>query len=1411
MKATRVKTEQNGLIKLSSSDVKNSSRTKSQVIEFKSNQKRLVAYKNATSKECKVQFFDQDSLNLLNLKSKLRTKTPLSENEVAKIVGQSVIDFCGNNAIVFADNRETIARSKRSIDRKRYRGQTQTQFVSFGPNNFNGKDDAKNGVAEALSQPELSRATVSGTNGMGQAQSQSSVSDCEECYGQSVRGSHGGYSQENPAPQTLQIASMDGQHSKPLPGTNRQGGNTQFPPSGEQYPGGKLNADQPTRTDPYYTNEKHPSSPVGHSGVNPNSGIGLQANTQIPSGQSGPAAFPSNEPIDRSSGTSNQRLGLNAFPSNGQIPYEQRPGAINPSGVYSNPRNPYDNSQQVGRNTYPSSANSPGFTYPVNVVPNTQQASFPSGSGFPGFPSGSSHGIIAPHVSTMENVNFKYPHNSYQQNIPNGNTVDQPQYQPWSNQQTGQPFIGDGSYPPQNPPSKITYPSFLNSMVGQNTNQYSFLPSLCSFVYQTCLNALANIKESNGYFTPNNYPHTSSYTGLGKYSGTSDHRNLAAPNRSPQGTLDGETAGTPQFGFAQPRNNALSPDLSGNVGSGGQQPNFMQTAFNPNLGQTGGINIPYPSSIGNSGYGNQPPIYNGPSQNSIGTVGSGVQQPGTGLNPNSWQGGTNVRYPSSGSSVQQPNFQQPGSGLNPNLGPIGTNVQYPNSYGNIGTQEPGANALYPNSFGNFATGNQQPNYNVPSSNSTGNAGPGIQQPGNGLNPNLGQPGANIPYPGSFGSFGTGNQQPESELNPNLRQPGTNVNYPSSYGNFATGNQQPNYNVPSSSSTGNAGPGIQQPGSGLNPNLGQLGTNIPYPGSFGSFGTDNQQPNYNGPPSGATGNVGPGIQQPGSLLNTNLGQPGANAPYPSSYGNRQPYYSGPGSPGNFGTAGQQPNQRQPTSSGSFPSSVNVNPGDSVLSVGQQQYGAGTQKEPTGSHPPQNGGADVSSGGGGQVTSVDAEGGEAQSLTSVNVDGIETSAAASSQGKSKSGGMTQTQVSGTYSGTGTFSAQAQTSDSDKGAQSNIASNANGTTSAAQGRAGKGRAQSQIHYDLESGVALGEAQSVGADYATNTQLQAGIKGGIADAQSSGAGGTSSQAQIGFLPHDSDGTEQKSLFKGGGTASAQGGARKGQSQSQLSGSYRYGISYNGAAQASSGDKVQGLPKLTVDGAKAKIDRLAGTTVRNEIAATSTPPTPAAPLPEVDDDTEEYDEEYEEDDDEKEAKVGTTSAPTPAQTQNVFLNLEDEQQAHVVRDSDDQQEAGQVLDAGQLIPGTDGTRVPNGLRARVASAAGDRTEAKATPGGQAQTQTVLLTPGGGGLTVVDKSKLRAMTAKESYVAAKGFHTDLNGETGRKYRPVDDNVQYFTKSSTCGYFSFSCNYIDGAKAGAKICKPNPPPLPCKRN
>ncbi|XP_022180665.1 uncharacterized protein LOC111040907 [Myzus persicae] len=1554
--------------------------------EFFDKEKKIVAHKNVMTKECVLTLVDYQA-NIIHFKNNYDQNMELTEDEMVEIIGENLRNFCKDKIIILNNfDNKRFSRSKRSTDKKRYQGQTQTQFVSFGSKTSN--QEAKNGLAEALSQPDLSRATVSGLNGMGQAQSQSSFSDCDDCSGQDYRAhsTHVDNSHTGHFPSLRPISSVpQNQNSRPYSesNTNRQSPGSQneesqrghsindqypdtYPGSGinnllpanqvhgygvrpsvnGQYPGSGTNNKLPGNQDQGYgvspsivgqnpgsgTNNKIPGNQDQGYGTNPSidgqypgSGInnklpgnqdqgygirpsidgqyqGSRTNNKIPGNQDqGYGITPSIDGQYQGSRTNNkvpgnQDQGYGISPSivgqypdtgtnnnlsgnqergYGNVPslYGQYPGKNEGSGSNNNTelgkidsghthssasdqnRNLVNanspeskkvvNNNVVNPNTYsinPSPFNPSSWSYPNKITnnnPNVDQQIYLDGSGFPNVPPGPGHEILTPHyipnsewispsynpqvptTTSIEHQNkpSNYPSNlipNYQQNFPNvlGQLTPNKPISSDRNSQNEQKIKNDAAG------TILTgYPLSSNIHGGQDYTQLN-LPSLCNFLYQTCLNALSNNKRLN------------------EFQITSSQNNEKNPNEVKQADIT-QQQGYPLYG-GQNNQNQIQPSSSqplytiGSGGTGVQQPGYVQSGGNlnqmqPNYGQPQGTSDFGGSGIQQSGYvppgGNVnqiQPNYGQP-QNTLGFGGPGYNPSGGNINqiqPSYGQPQGTLGSSSTGThqpgyvqslgnvNQMQPNFGQPqgafGTGGSvfqpPGYTPLAGNInqmqpnygrpQGPLDLGGSGFQQPG----YVPSGGNV--NQMQPNYGK-SQGTLGSAGAGVQQPGyapSGGNANQIQPTYGKPQ-GTLGSGESGFQQPgynPSSGNINQMQP--SYGQPQGIlGSGESGFRQPGYN-PSDGNINQMQPSYGQPQG----TLGSRESDFQRPGYVPSGGNVNQmQPSY-GKPQGTLGSGEAGVQQPG-YNSSRLPQS-----YPESYGDNS--FRGPS---------LRPGSEM----------ENINPSPNPIIGGQF-------------------GTDISSGG--SVTPIDTEGGDAQSMTNVDVDGHETRASASAQGKSKTG-MSQTQVSGSYLGTGTFSAQAQTSDSDKGAQSQIVSNTNGTTSSAQGKGGKGQAQSQVLYNADNGIALGEAQSSGINYGTNTQLQAGIKGGVADAQSTGPGSTSSQAQIGFLPHESNNsTNQKSLFKGGGATSAQAGSYSGQSQSQLFGSYKHGISYNGAAQASTGKKLQNLPKLNLADAKLKIGQLEGSNIeiknqtdalqnlksvpnliqsqnkseisnvdyqkQQNISSTQTPsilPQESSKNVDVYPEYEDNDE-YDEDSDEivNTKSVETKKETIPKQEQNIILKLDDKHDAQITRDSDSQLKSGQVLDAGQVIPGTNGTKIPNGFRGIVASVAGDHTEAKAIPGGQAQTQTVFLTPGIGSLTVVDKTKLRAQLNKESYVSPTNkFQTEINGGIG-KYKPYEKNVQYFTKSSTCGYFSFSCNYVNG-KDGAKICKPNPPPFPCQ--
>lgn len=109
-----------------------------------------------------------------------------------------------------------------------------------------------------------------------------------------------------------------------------------------------------------------------------------------------------------------------------------------------------------------------------------------------------------------------------------------------------------------------------------------------------------------------------------------------------------------------------------------------------------------------------------------------------------------------------------------------------------------------------------------------------------------------------------------------------------------------------------------------------------------------------------------------------------------------------------------------------------------------------------------------------------------------------------------------------------------------------------SSSQGAGGAGKSQAQVEINSKTGGTSATSQSGGIQHLSQSEVQANEKGGLADAQGSGPGQTSSQAQIGFRPQNENGEEQTNVFNGGGQASSQSGAHSGQSQSQIHGNFK-------------------------------------------------------------------------------------------------------------------------------------------------------------------------------------------------------------------------------------------------------------------
>ncbi|XP_076763530.1 uncharacterized protein LOC143430934 [Xylocopa sonorina] len=526
---------------------------------------------------------------------------------------------------------------------------------------------------------------------------------------------------------------------------------------------------------------------------------------------------------------------------------------------------------------------------------------------------------------------------------------------------------------------------------------------------------------------------------------------------------------------------------------------------------------------------------------------------------------------------------------------------------------------------------------------------------------------------------------------------------------------------------------------------------------------------------------------------------------------------------------------------------------------------------------------------------------QASSSVKQTDLGTQASASAQGKFGQG-TAQSQVTGTYSGSGSFSAQAGSTDDNKSAQTEVNGGKEGAASNAQGVGGYGKSQAQVQLNSESGATTTDAQSNGWNHGTNSQVQASSKGGMADAQANGEGSTSSQAQIGFQPYlqtDEKIEKHSRPFRGGGTASAQSGTYAGQSQSQLEGSFQYGITYTGAAQAGSGSgaaasrrpfnfnltdgelfkpfKPSYIPQITQKNSSGVLNTSSNTDYESDtqdklqqglqVSSSSrkrvvTKPTDensqnigsrstqTGEKTEMDDRVYDYEEEYDDEYDttaeqtlmnSKISKVyATDQNNSNYQTQTIHVATGNQYDVHVKQDTNTAQ-VGDVLQPGQSLSGY---TIPYGFRGRVTSVAGDETIAHGN--GKSQSQTVSLVSKEPSINYGNKSPaLEVKSLKtnhdrliESHILSKerqkinssqnqktsmeslkptanvpmkpSYYTVTNSVAGKidgRNSPRKYEHRYYTKSSTCGYFTFSCNVVYGSNGRTKICKPKLPTHP----
>jgi hypothetical protein len=537
--------------------------------------------------------------------------------------------------------------------------------------------------------------------------------------------------------------------------------------------------------------------------------------------------------------------------------------------------------------------------------------------------------------------------------------------------------------------------------------------------------------------------------------------------------------------------------------------------------------------------------------------------------------------------------------------------------------------------------------------------------------------------------------------------------------------------------------------------------------------------------------------------------------------------------------------------------------------------------------------------------DSEAQASVSQTAVNG----TTALASSKGGNKNG-RAQTQVEGTYTGTGSFTANAEISDDSKAAQSHVSGSKKGASSSAEGRGRKNKSQAAVKLGSETGSILTDAQSSGDMHSSSSQVQGSVK-----AQAKGPGSTSSQAQIGFTPYKKEDKEAhdtlKKPFEGGGTSSAQTSGRIGTSQSQLRGTFKYGITYNGAAQSGSSldkdavfsnlipfDKIdvfdENNKNININEVTTEAPRettINWTDFSDEISTTdnyssSLDETPShshndnhktndqehtttrSPTEsnrrsfqtnygtssrdyefvtyKDDNQPVDYDiddgygvdgvdnaqKEYANYDDinmdtetthqslQSSNKKGIeVRQTTGGNTQHIILGSLNDHDAKITQKNSEHPDESKVYQPGERVPGMGGYTIPVGFTGSVKSVASkDKTYVVGSKSSPAQAQTVSLTPGTGKVKYshpsnygknVNAKDLRSLYNSKAddnrYVSvSKSVTRDLDNEDNirRQYSHT-----YYTKSSSCGYFTFTCTMVSSAQGKKKICRPKIPTNP----
>ncbi|XP_029160571.1 uncharacterized protein LOC114932503 isoform X2 [Nylanderia fulva] len=1368
---------------------------------FTDNVTQFIAYKSRKENDCYLENIKQDQ-NVSHKKRQpkiLYASTALTRLEAWQLVGGRIVDFCNGRRIILLQTNKPIpgqtldpflneipvdendifprqiadvvltplkARAKRQIQleqreklkensnrnrlvrrqtnqfRGKFRGQTQSQYLNLG------NHEQKEGKAEAEATQQSSRAVVSGSRGMGQAQSMSSSGPgCEDCPG------YPGYPGIEEGPDKIKIPPTDRYGQAPgiggAPVITRPGAGVRYPdgvtPGGQiTYPGGVI----PGRVGTY------PGAPgispgTYPGGVRPGTvtpGVGATYPGGVPPGTVTPgvgATYPggvqpgivtpgvgATYPGAVPPGTVTPGVGA-TYPG-GVPPGTVTPGvgATYPGGVQPGTVTPgvgatYPGAVPPGTVTPGVGATYPGGVQPDTVTPGvgaTYPGGVPPGTVTPGvgatYPGGIQPGTITPGVGT-------YPGGVQPGTVTPGVGVTYPGgVQPG----TVTPGVG-ATYPGGIQPGKVI--PGITTGVGTDVGTYP-----------------------GGIYQPGTQPGrvtTSITTGVTAVTGVNTYPGSVPPGKGlPSVTYPGVSeAGI--YPGAEIYPGGVRPGIVSGTGAetypGGVAP-----------GRTVGQEAIYPGDRQQTGV-----FYSGsgPSGTLPGQVVTTTGSVGTGTQIVTYPGGRTIDgqaiYPGLSDTIQS---------------------RIPEGVGGI----PGAQVTYPS--GTY--------------------------PGSATIPGT--------YPGDGTTYPGGTQQvisPGATL-----YPGQAI-YPNGVGQVSTypGGQYPGAQYPGAQYPGAQYPGAQYPG---------IGTRIPGgPGIPGGvqypIGTSEGQATTGEIRNGITGQY-PGLY-PGQGISTDQ--------YP------QRPYPGIGETVGTGEALQVggPVIDNGAESQASSSVQQIDSGTQASASAQGKYGSGTaQSQVTGTY----------SGSG--TFSAQAGTSDANKSAQTEISGGKEGATSNAQGIADRG-KSQAQVQ-LDSDSGATSTNAQSSGWNHGTNSQVQASSKGGMADAQAN-GEGSTSSQAQIGFQPylkeedekvennmtpfrGSGTASAQSGIHQGQSQSQLQGSFQYGItytgAAQAGSGSGAASSRKPFNFNITDSE------LFK---SFKSDASLKKPANVDSSSASQNY--------ENKQDDREKGLQSSSTSKQIVIVNSKDNPSSDKKVQTTEKPRTDDATY-------EEYDEYADEDNYSTDSRLTfqekfsetlsssdyqKLSKPTQpqshSQTQTIQVAKGNQYDIRVSQDSNAPR-TGDILQPGQSVSGY---TIPPGFRGRVVSTSGTKTIAQGE--GTSQSQTVSLVPKDLNNTKLPVTETRSLhqpnheryvnrytsnsknqgssvnqnvssdkrvrptpTVKPSYyTVTNSFAGKLNGSNEpRKYEH-----RYYTKSSTCGYFTFSCNVVYGSNGRTKICKPKVPTYP----